>query len=257
MSNRDTDDDVHMSLEVGGNTPHHQTGAGKCLVAAWPSLDELEVQRLCIDDPLACGPCRENRCKCKDLAEKATACTSCAALKIKCDQPKRAGNVSSAPKARARKCSALVVEDQRETLETLQNNDAKLWEVLYSIEQMLHDLCIKANISPPPPVQHCIPQAPPLYESPAANPSSASIESTMLSMLSSLHLNMLTIYSPAVSTGVQPVAGPSRLSLEQMQHAASGTGQCSRSGQRGGGVAKAPTRAPSAAASHWSSHTHG
>ncbi|KAF8256415.1 hypothetical protein EI94DRAFT_1823428 [Lactarius quietus] len=89
----------------------------------------------------------------------------------------------------------------------------------------------------------------------APNPSSASIESATSSTSSSLHLNMLTIDSPTASTGVQPVAGPSRLGSEQVQHAASGTAQRSRSGQRGGGAAKAPTRAPSAAAARRSSRT--
>ncbi|KAF8257716.1 hypothetical protein EI94DRAFT_1708704 [Lactarius quietus] len=201
---------------------------------------------------------RENRRECKDLPGKATACASCAAHKVKCDRPKHSGNVSPALKGKSRWHTALkAVEDQRETLETLQNDNTKLQEVLYTMEQMLRDLCIKANISPPPPVQHRIPQAPPLYESPAANPSSASIESAALSTSSSFHLNMLTINSPTMSTRAQPVAGPSKLGPEQMQRAASGTGQCSQSWQRGGGAAKAPTRAASAAASRWSSRTRG
>ncbi|KAF8259487.1 hypothetical protein EI94DRAFT_1707076 [Lactarius quietus] len=199
------DEDVQMSPEDGGDTPRHQTRAGK--------------------RSLACTPCRENRRECKDLPGKATACASCAAHKVKCDHPKRSGDVSPALKGKARWRTALeAVEDQRETLEMLQNDNTELQEVLYTMEQMLRDLCIKANISPPPPVQCHIPQAPPLYESPAANPSSASIESTASSASSSLHLNMLTIDNPAASTGVQPVAGPSRLGPEQMQRADNAAG---------------------------------
>ncbi|KAF8260004.1 hypothetical protein EI94DRAFT_1706631 [Lactarius quietus] len=215
------DGNVEMSPDDGGDTPCCQTRAGK-----------------------------ENRHKCKVLRGKGTACTSCAALKIRCDHQTRSGSASSAPKARTKRRTALeAVEDQKETLEALQNDNAKLPGG-------------NANIPPPPPVQRRIPQAPPLYEGPAANPSSASIESATLSTLSSLHLNMLTIDSPTASTRVQPVAGPSSLGSEQVQHAvirthlpASGTAQRSRSGQRGGGAAKAPTRAPSAAAACRSSRT--
>ncbi|KAF8264790.1 hypothetical protein EI94DRAFT_1702969 [Lactarius quietus] len=177
-------DDVQMSQDDGGDTPHCQMRAGK-----------------------------ENHRECKDMPGKATACTSCVALKVRCDHLKCSSDVTSAPKARARKWTTLeAVEDQRATLEALQNDNteqSELLEVIYMMEHMLRDLCIKANISPPPPIQCHIPQAPPLYESPAANPSSASIKSTASSTSSSLHLNMLTIYSPTASTGAQPVAGPS------------------------------------------------
>ncbi|KAF8256469.1 hypothetical protein EI94DRAFT_1711369 [Lactarius quietus] len=216
------DEDVQMSPEDGGDTPRCRTRAGKRSVAARPSLDEQEAQCLCLT-------MRENRRECKDLPGKATACASCAAHKVKCD---RTSVLVMFPLLQRANPGGVLhwvqaVEDQRETLETLQNDNAELREVLYTMEQMLCDLCIKANISPPPPVQRHIPQAPPLYESPAANPSSASIESAASSTSSSLHLNMLTIYSPTASTRVQPVAGMSKLGPEQMQRAASGTGQCS------------------------------
>ncbi|KAF8262406.1 hypothetical protein EI94DRAFT_1704813 [Lactarius quietus] len=155
------DRNVEMSPDDGGDTPRRQTRAGKRSAAARPSLDEQEAQRLCLDDPTACGPCRENRRECKVLRGKGTACTSCAALKIRCDRPTRSGSASSAPKARTKRRTALeAVEDQKETLEALQNDNAELREVMYTMEQMLRDLCIKANIPPPPPVQRRIPQAP-------------------------------------------------------------------------------------------------
>ena len=94
----------------------------------------------------------------------------------------------------------------------LVNDHAEFREILYHIDSVLRSLCQKANLPPPPPLCRRIPQAPPLYDSPATNPSTASIDSNASSNSSTTYqFNALSMNSPSGANPQPQVAGPSRL----------------------------------------------
>ncbi|KAF8256709.1 hypothetical protein EI94DRAFT_1820837 [Lactarius quietus] len=147
--------------------------------------------------------------ECKDLPGKATACASCAAHKVKCDRTKLLAMFPLLQRAKP----GGVLHWKRLRIR------GKPWRRCKTIMPNSGGQHLSPSSCPTP-----IPQAPPLYESPAANPSSASIESAASSTSSSLHLNMLTIDSPTASTGVQPVAGSPNSHLEPDNAAGLGRG---------------------------------
>ncbi|KAF8268728.1 hypothetical protein EI94DRAFT_1800143 [Lactarius quietus] len=239
----DSDSDEEMD---GGKTPRKSTKAGKWPMVMLPGSNDPIPQCAHVEDPKACGLCKDANKTCRPQrgCKTALACRECTRLKVACDPLAGWAEVLLAKQkvnAKPKRRTLVEYEDIPPALDNIkmdiQNDIAQLHadiqrglqeivdlhtefchdivqlcDHVYNQDKMLRLLCSQSNVNLSAAGLH-IPSAPTFYQSASATLSTASIASTVSSTSSNLGISDLTIASTSVMNGtcaqMKPSAQPS------------------------------------------------